>query len=76
MATFKILPNGKILMRKYIGDGVYKKAVGKTKTECRAKMRAYLADLEENKEKNQIQRSKKLCSFLSKAKAKFCRRPR
>lgn len=71
MATFKILPNGKILMREYIGDGVYKKAVGKTKAECRAKMRAYLADFKENKEKKSSATVKEALQLFVESKSKI-----
>lgn len=48
MTTFKRLPNNKVLAREYIGNGVYRKAVGKTEAECKAKLRKAILEYYEN----------------------------
>lgn len=47
MATFKRLPNSKILGREYVGNGVYRKAVGKTLNECKAKLKKAVIEYHE-----------------------------
>ena len=71
MATFKKLPNNKILGREYVGGGKYIKAVGKTISECKTKLRKIIVDFEENKEKKSSATVKEVLQLFVESKSKI-----